>query len=72
MTLKVFFSLTFRVWDRLQQVKMVFQQTLRGHLGDRFDVFGVELQDIDIIAFLDENILAVRAPIIEVAAGIEA
>ena len=72
MTLKVFFSLTFRVWDRLQQVKMVFQQTLREHLGDRFDVFGIDLQDIVIIAFLDENILAVRAPITEVAAGIEA
>ena len=43
MTLKVFFTLTFRVWDRLQQVKMVFQQTIRDHLGDRFDVFGVEL-----------------------------
>ena len=71
MTLKVFFSLTFRVWDRLPHVKMVFQQTIREHLGDRFDVFGIELQDIVIIAFLDENVLTVRAPIVEVVAGIE-
>ena len=64
--------MTFRVWVSLQQMKMVFQQTIRDHLGDRFDVFGVELQDIDIIAFLSENVLAVRAPITEVVAGIEA
>ena len=53
MTLKVFFSSTFRVWDSLQQVKMVFQQTIREHLGDRFDVFGVEQQDIVIITCPD-------------------
>lgn len=51
-------------------MKVVSQQTIRECVGDRLDVFCIQIQEILVIALLNENILAVVAAVVDVVVSI--
>lgn len=51
-------------------MKMISQQTISKRICDGRDVLFIQLHEVIIIAFLDEDILAVVAAIIDVIVGV--
>jgi hypothetical protein len=49
-----------------QQMEMIFQQAVRVRFRDGFDVLGVELHKVRVIALFDKYVFAVRAAIVNV------
>lgn len=49
---------------------MIFKQTIRESLGDSLYVFSIEQQEVPVITFFNENILAVDASIVNVVVRI--
>jgi hypothetical protein len=48
-----------------QEVKVVSQQTIGIRIGYRLDVLGVELQKIAVVAFLDKDVFAIVATVVD-------
>ena len=51
-------------------MKVISQQGISKGIRDWFDVFRVQIHEVGVVAFLDENILAIRAAIVDVIVGI--
>jgi len=49
-----------------QEVKVVFHQTVGVGIGDGVDVANVKVEEVLIVTFLNEEIFAVVAPIVDV------
>ena len=49
-----------------QKMKMVSQQAISKGVGYRHNIFDIEFQEIVIVAFLDKNVFAVVAAIVDV------
>ena len=51
-------------------MKMISQQAKRERVRDGLDVFRVQIHEVGVVAFLDENILAIVAAIVDVVVGV--
>lgn len=51
-------------------MKMISEQAIRKGFRDRINVFGVQIHKVGVVAFLNKNILAVVAAIVDVVVGV--
>ena len=49
-----------------QQMKMVSQQAIGEGIGDGFDIFGVQLHEVGVVALFAEDVFAVVAAVVDV------
>jgi hypothetical protein len=51
-------------------MEMVSKQTISERFGNRIDVFAVQIKEVFVIAFLDEYVFPVIAPVVNMVVGV--